>query len=496
MEKYILAIDQGTTSSRTIIFDKAGKSICQSQHEFNQYFPEPGYVLHDPQEIWESVSICIGECMAKARLRPDQIGAIGITNQRETTIVWNRHTGKPVYQAIVWQSKQTIPLCEKLKADGFETVVSNKTGLLIDPYFSGTKIRWILDNVEGARKEAENGNLLFGTVDTWILWNLTDGKVHATDYSNASRTLLYNIYDLCWDEELLKIFGIPRAMLPEVRPSSGLFGKTSKNAFYGAEIPIAAIAGDQQAALFGQTCFNEGDIKNTYGTGCFLLMNTGQKPIRSHKGLLTTIAWGLAGKVTYALEGSIFVGGSAIQWLRDGIKVIKSSADSEGHALAAVSNQGVYFVPAFVGLGTPYWDMEAKGAIFGITRGTTRDHIIRATLEAIAYQTKDVIQVMENESGLKLTRLRVDGGASANEFLMQFQSDILNVYIDKPATSETTALGAAYLAGIAVGVWQIDNIRQMWGVDKVFKPSLSEKDRKKLYDGWKKAVGACMAFKS
>ncbi len=495
MEKYILAIDQGTTSSRVLIFNKAGKIICQSQYEFTQYFPEPGFVLHDPKEIWESVSVCIGECMVKAKLSAQQIAGIGITNQRETTVVWNKHSGEPVYNAIVWQSKQTNSICESLRKQGHQQIVKNKTGLLIDPYFSATKIKWILDNVKGAKESAQKGDLLFGTIDTWIVWNLTNGKQHVTDYSNASRTLLYNIFDLCWDDELLKIFGVPKSMLPEVKPSSGVIGKTSKNVFFGHEVPIAAIAGDQQAALFGQTCFKDGDIKNTYGTGCFLLMNTGKNPILSNNGLLTTIAWGMNGEITYALEGSIFVAGSAVQWLRDGIQVIKKSSESETYAKSCESNQGVYFVPAFVGLGTPYWDKDVKGAIFGITRGTSRAQIIRATLEAIAYQTKDVIRIMETESKICLNRLRVDGGASANDFLMQFQSDILGAYIDKPATSETTALGVAYMAGIAVEFWKLEEIKQMWGIDKMFKPQISEKARNELYAGWQKAVKACMMFK-
>ncbi|HOW38453.1 MAG TPA: glycerol kinase GlpK, partial [Bacillota bacterium] len=439
MDKYILAIDQGTTSSRAILFNKKGEIVCLSQHEFTQYFPEPGFVLHDPQEIWGSVSVCISECLMKSKVSPSQIAAIGITNQRETTVVWNKKTGKPVYNAIVWQSKQTSSICEDLKKKGFEEAVRRKTGLLIDPYFSGTKIKWILENVKGAREEAQRGDLLFGTIDTWIVWNLTNGKKHITDYSNASRTLLFNIVDLKWDEELLKIFDVPATMLPEVCPSSKVYGTTSKNAFFGYEIPIAGIAGDQQAALFGQTCFNPGDVKNTYGTGCFILMNTGTVPVRSQKGLLTTIAWGLDGKVTYALEGSIFVAGSAVQWLRDGLKIIYKSFESETYAKEIECSDGVYFVPAFVGLGTPYWEKDAKGAIFGITRGTKREHIIRATLEAIAYQTRDVLSVMEEESKIHLNRLRVDGGASNNDFLMQFQSDILDTYIDKPLTSETTA---------------------------------------------------------
>ena len=495
MEKYILAIDQGTTSSRALVFDKMGKIICKSQHEFTQYFPEPGYVLHEPLEIWGSVSVCISECLMKSKILPNQIAAIGITNQRETTIVWKKKTGKPIYQAIVWQSKQTNGICEELKAKGYEEIVNKKTGLLIDPYFSGTKVKWILDNVKGARAQAEAGELLFGTVDTWLIWNLTNGKKHITDYSNASRTLMFNINELTWDDELLKILTIPKSMLPEVKDSSMIYGMTAKNAFFNVEVQIAGIAGDQQAALFGQTCFNKGDVKNTYGTGCFMLMNTGQKPIYSQKGLLTTIAWGINNEITYALEGSIFVAGSAVQWLRDGIKIIKTSAESEEYAKAVESNLGVYFVPAFVGLGTPYWEKSVKGAMFGLTRGTKREHIIRATLEAIAYQTKDVLSVMEDESKIKLTRLRVDGGASNNDFLMQFQSDLLNAYIDKPITSETTAMGACFLAGLAVGFWKFSDIKSMWGIDKIYKPILPEATRKELYSGWQRAVKACISFK-
>ncbi|MFA6649317.1 MAG: glycerol kinase GlpK [Candidatus Izemoplasmatales bacterium] len=495
MEKYILAIDQGTTSSRAILFNHQGEIVCLSQHEFTQYFPEPGFVLHDPLEIWGSVTVCISECLMKAKITPNQIVAIGITNQRETTVVWNKKTGKPIYNAIVWQSKQTSSICEDLKNQGYEDIIRKKTGLLIDPYFSGTKIKWILDNVKGAREQADKGELLFGTIDSWLVWNLTNGKKHVTDYSNASRTLLFNIYDVKWDEELLKIFGVPKSMLPVACPSSMVYGMTAKNVFYGNEIPISGIAGDQQAALFGQTCFNKGDVKNTYGTGCFILMNTGTEPIRSQKGLLTTIAWGIDGKIIYALEGSIFVAGSAVQWLRDGLKIIYKSFETETYAKDCENNMGVYFVPAFVGLGTPYWEKEAKGAIFGITRGTKREHIIRATLEAIAYQTKDVLDVMEDESKIKLNRLRVDGGASNNDFLMQFQSDILDNYIDKPVTSETTALGACYLAGLAVGFWNIAEIKAMWGIDKIYKPIISDTLRKQLYSGWKKAVRACIMFK-
>ncbi|MDD3478388.1 MAG: glycerol kinase GlpK, partial [Candidatus Izemoplasmatales bacterium] len=393
------------------------------------------------------------------------------------------------------QSKQTSDICDELKDKGFESTFREKTGLLIDPYFSGTKVKWILDHVPGSREEAKKGNLLFGTIDTWIVWNLTDGKRHVTDYSNASRTLMFNIHTLSWDDELCAILDVPKKMLPSVMPSSHLYGTTAKNVFFSQEVPIGGIAGDQQAALFGQTCFNVGDVKNTYGTGCFILMNTGDRPVASKKGLLTTIAWGLDGKVTYALEGSIFVAGSAVQWLRDGVQLIYRSFESETYAKSCDSNLGVYFVPAFVGLGTPYWDQDARGAMFGITRGTTREHIIRATLESIAYQTKDVITVMEKESKLKLNRLRVDGGASKNDFLMQFQSDILNTYIDRPLSSESTAQGAAYLAGLAVGFWTMDQIRKGWVLDKVYKPEMSEDCRKMLYDGWKKAVKACMMFK-
>ncbi|MGD9909293.1 MAG: glycerol kinase GlpK [Candidatus Izemoplasmatales bacterium] len=495
MEKFILSIDQGTTSSRALIFNKQGEIVAQSQHEFAQYFPEPGYVLHDPIEIWESVTLCISESLMKAKINVNQIAGIGITNQRETTVLWNKNTGKPVYQAIVWQSKQTSDICDELVGKGYAKVFKEKTGLLIDPYFSGTKIKWILDHVKGARELANSGDLLFGTIDTWIVWNLTNGKQHVTDYSNASRTLIYNIFDLKWDDELLNILNIPKSILPTVKPSSSIFGMTSKSVFFNHEVPIAGIAGDQQAALFGQTCFKPGDVKNTYGTGCFMLMNTGEQPILSNNGLLTTIAWGIDGKVQYALEGSIFVAGSAIQWLRDGVQLIYKSFESETYAKSCNSNLGVYFVPAFVGLGTPYWDQDARGAMFGITRGTKREHIIRATLESIAYQTKDVLSVMEKESKIKLNRLRVDGGASENDFLMQFQSDILDTYIDKPVTSETTALGAAYLAGLAVKYWTIESIKSLWGVDKVYKPMISDKCRKDLYSGWKKAVKACRMFK-
>ncbi len=494
MQKFILSIDQGTTSSRAILFDESGDVHCQSQKEFTQYFPKPGYVLHDANEIWDSVSGCISDCLMKAKVSADQIVAIGITNQRETTVMWDKKTGKPVYKAIVWQSKQTNQICEQLKNDGWETTIHEKTGLLIDSYFSGTKAKWILDNVPEAKTLADEKRLLFGTIDSWLIWNLTDGNRHVTDYTNASRTLMFDINDLRWDDDLMGLFGVTQAMLPEVVPSSSILGKTAKNVFYGNEIPISGVAGDQQAALFGQTCFNTGDVKSTYGTGCFILMNTGEEPVFSSEGLLTTVAWNIEGKTKYALEGSIFVAGSAVQWLRDGIKVIKTSAESETYAIACSSTEGVYVVPAFTGLGTPYWDDEAKGAIFGITRGTTREHLIRATLESIAFQTNDVIHVMEDECGLELNHLRVDGGASQNDFLMQFQSDILNNQIDKPKTSETTALGAAYLAGLAVGFWTIEDIKKMWKSEKNFVPSMDENKRSYLYEGWKKAVKACMNF--
>jgi len=495
LERYILSIDQGTTSSRALLFNKQGKIVAQAQHEFTQFFPEPGMVLHDPIEIWESVILCIGEAMMKAKCSVNQIASIGITNQRETTVVWNKKTGKPIYQAIVWQSKQTSDICEELKELGYEELFKKRTGLLLDPYFSGTKVKWILDQVKGARSLANKGELLFGTIDTWLVWNLTNGKVHVTDHSNASRTLMYNIFEEEWDEELCDILTVPMSMLPKVEASSHQYGVTAKSVFFNQEVPISGIAGDQQAALFGQTCFNVGDVKNTYGTGCFLLMNIGKKPSIPEKGLLTTIAWHINGETTYALEGSIFVAGSAIQWIRDGLQLIEQSKESEAMAIQCQSNLGIYFVPAFVGLGTPYWDKDARGAIFGITRGTKREHIARAALESIAYQTKDVLTVMETVSKIKVNRLRVDGGASENQFLMQFQSDILNTYIDKPESSETTALGAAFLAGLGIGYWKMDEIKLLWGIDKIYKPNIDETCRRNLYEGWKKAVKACMLFK-
>lgn len=496
MEKFVLAIDQGTTSSRAILFNKKGQAVHMANKEFIQIFPQPGWVEHDANEIWGSVLAVIAAVLAEANVKPEQVAAIGITNQRETTVVWDRETGKPVYNAIVWQSRQTADICEQLKAEGYNERFRKKTGLLIDAYFSGTKVKWILDHVEGARKKAQEGRLLFGTIDTWLVWKLSGGKAHVTDYSNASRTLMYNIHELRWDEELLEILDVPKSMLPEVRPSSEVYAKTSPHHFFGQEVPISGIAGDQQAALFGQACFQEGMAKNTYGTGCFMLMNTGEKAVTSRHGLLTTIAWGLGGRVEYALEGSIFVAGSAIQWLRDGLRMFKEAGDSERYAERVPSTEGVYMVPAFVGLGTPYWDSDVRGAVFGLTRGTTKEHFIRATLESLAYQTKDVLSAMEADAGIGLKTLRVDGGAVKNNFLMQFQSDILNVPVQLPVVNETTALGAAYLAGLSVGYWDSrDEIARQWAIDRTFEPQMDEETRTKLYEGWKKAVRAAMAFK-
>jgi glycerol kinase len=496
VEKYILSIDQGTTSSRAILFNKKGEIVHSAQKEITQYFPKPGWVEHNPNEIWGSILSVVAEVLSESEIKPEQIAGIGITNQRETAIVWDKETGHPVYNAIVWQSRQTTEICEQLKEKGFNTLFRNKTGLLIDPYFSGTKVKWILDHVEGAREKADEGKLIFGTVDTWLVWKLSGGRAHVTDYSNASRTLMFNIYELKWDDELLDILGVPKSMLPEVRPSSEIYGKTVDYHFFGNEIPISGVAGDQQAALFGQACFDEGMAKNTYGTGCFMLKNTGEKAVRSGHGLLTTIAWGLNGKVEYALEGSIFVAGSAIQWLRDGLRMFKDAKDSEAYASKVDSNEGVYMVPAFVGLGTPYWESDVQGAVFGLTRGTTKEHLIRATLESLAYQTKDVLSAMEADSGIELKTLRVDGGAVKNNFLMEFQSDILAVPVERPVVSETTALGAAYLAGLAVGFWKSqEEIAKQWAVDRTIIPKMSDENRNKLYDGWKKAVKATMAFK-
>lgn len=496
MEQYILSLDQGTTSSRAILFNRAGDIVHMSQREFTQYFPKPGWVEHNASEIWGSVLAVIASALAESGITPAQIAGIGITNQRETTVVWDKQTGTPIYHAIVWQSRQTQDICQQLKDQGYEKVIRDKTGLLIDAYFSGTKVKWILDHVEGAREKAEKGELLFGTIDTWLIWKLSGGRAHVTDYSNASRTLMYNIYDLKWDDELLKILTIPASMLPEVRPSSEVYAHTVSHHFFGHNIPIAGAAGDQQAALFGQACFEDGMAKNTYGTGCFMLMNTGERAVRSQHGLLTTIAWGINGKVEYALEGSIFVAGSAIQWLRDGLRMFKEAKDSEAYAKKVQSTDGVYVVPAFVGLGTPYWDSDVRGAVFGLTRGTSKEHFIRATLESLAYQTKDVLSAMEADSGISLKKLRVDGGAVKNDFLMGFQSDLLGVPVDRPVISETTALGAAYLAGMAIGYWESQaDIRKKWRLDREFSATMDEEQRNQLYEGWKKAVHAAMMFK-
>jgi len=495
MEEYILALDQGTTSSRAIVFDKHSNIISIAQKEFTQYFPQPGYVEHDPNEIWLSILAVIAGVFQNHSVQPSQIKAIGITNQRETTIVWDKITGIPVYNAIVWQSRQSASICDELKARGLSEQIRNKTGLVIDAYFSATKLKWILDQVPGARERAEKGELLFGTIDTWLIWKLTGNKVHATDYSNASRTMMYNIHELSWDKEILEILDIPVNMLPKVMDSSGLFGKTAPYHFFNYEVPITGVAGDQQAALFGQACFTQGMAKNTYGTGCFLLMNTGNKAMVSSHGLLTTIAWGLEGKITYALEGSVFVAGSAIQWIRDGLGLITTASESEKSAQSVESSEGVYVVPAFVGLGAPYWDDRARGAIFGLTRGTTRDHLIRATLESMCYQTKDILTAMEKDSNTKLTTLRVDGGAVANNFLMQFQSDLLQTSVIRNDINETTALGAAYLAGLSVGYWiNKEDVEANNKVNRIFSPVLDDTEVKILYEGWLKAVQSTCTF--
>lgn len=493
MKKYILAFDQGTTSSRAILFDKTGTIIRVAQQEFTQIFPQSGWVEHDAMEIWGTQSGVARQVLEEAGVRPDEVAAIGITNQRETTVVWNKNTGRPVYNAIVWQCRRTASICDALKAKGLEHKIREKTGLIIDAYFSGTKVKWILDNVEGARTQAEKGELLFGNIDTWLIWNLTRGKVHVTDYTNASRTMLFNIKTLEWDEEILKELTIPRSMLPEVKPSSCVYGVTDEHTFGGVGIPIAGAAGDQQAALFGQACFEAGMAKNTYGTGCFMLMNTGTTPIMSKNGLLTTIAWGVDNKVSYALEGSIFVAGASVQWLRDQLRLVYNAAETEYYAGLVEDTNGVYVVPAFTGLGAPYWDMYARGAIVGLSRGAKREHIVRATLESIAYQTKDVLSAMEKDSGIQLKALKVDGGAAANNFLMQFQADILNVPVHRPKVLETTALGAAYLAGLAVEFWKDQNeIKVNWAVDREFPVQMAESVRTVRYQGWQKAVKRAM----
>ena len=488
MSKYIMALDAGTTSNRCILFDEKGEICSIAQKEFTQYFPKPGWVEHDANEIWSSQLGVAVEAMAKLGIGADDIAAIGITNQRETTIVWDKSTGEPVYNAIVWQCRRTSEYCDTLKDKGLTDKFREKTGLIIDAYFSGTKLKWILDNVEGVRERAEKGELLFGTVETWLIWKLTKGKAHVTDYSNASRTLLFNIKDLTWDKEILEELNIPESMLPEPKPSSCVYGYSDAS-FFGKEIPIAGAAGDQQAALFGQTCFNPGEAKNTYGTGCFMLMNTGETPVYSQNGLVTTIAWGLDGKVNYALEGSIFVAGASIQWLRDELRIIESAADSEYMAKKVKDTNGCYVVPAFTGLGAPYWDQYARGTIVGLSRGVNKYHIIRATLESIGYQVNDVLHAMKADSGIDLASLKVDGGASANDFLMQFQSDIINAPVKRPSCVETTAMGAAYLAGLAVGYWNSkEDVIKNWAIDKVFSPIMGEDQRERKIKGWNKAV--------
>ena len=489
MSKYIMALDAGTTSNRFILFNKKGQIISVAQKEFTQYFPKPGWVEHDANEIWSSQLGVAVEAMAKIDATANDIAAIGITNQRETTIVWDKNTGEPIYNAIVWQCRRTSQYCDKLKEKGLTEKFREKTGLIVDAYFSGTKLKWILDNVEGAREKAENGDLLFGTVETWLIWKLTKGKVHVTDYSNASRTLLFNIKELKWDDEILAELNIPKCILPEVKQSSEIYGYCD-HSFLGGEIPISGAAGDQQAALFGQTCFNAGEAKNTFGTGCFMLMNTGETPVYSENGLVTTIAWGLDGKVNYALEGSIFVAGAAIQWLRDELRIIESAADSEHMANMVEDTNGCYVVPAFTGLGAPHWDQYARGAIVGLTRGVNKYHIVRATLESLAFQVNDVLEAMKVDSKIELESLKVDGGASQNNLLMQMQSDIINAPVKRPRCVETTAMGAAYLAGLAVGYWKSkEEVIKNWEIDKVFTPQICEENRTKKIKGWHKAVG-------
>lgn len=488
-KKYIIALDQGTTSSRSVLFNASGQIVDIAQQEFTQIFPQSGWVEHDPKEIINSQLGTLKDVMARNKVQPAEIVAIGITNQRETAVVWNKHTGEPVYNAIVWQDKRTASICEELKKAGLEMYVREHTGLVIDSYFSGTKIKWILDEVEGARESAESGDLLFGTVDSWLVWTMTNGRIHATDYSNASRTLLYDIKSLEWDKTMMDALTVPASMLPEVRPSSGDFGHYELD---GVSIPIAGIAGDQQAALFGQACFEPGMAKNTYGTGCFMLMNTGKKLQHSENGLLTTIAWGLDGEVHYALEGSIFIAGAAVQWLRDALQVIENASDSEGIANKLKDNHDVVMVPAFAGLGAPYWDMYARGAIFGLTRDTGKDHLTKATLDSLAYQTRDILQAMEKDSGLSLKELKVDGGACANNYLMQFQADILGTTVERPEVIESTAQGAAYLAGIAVGLWQKEDIIKNRIIEEQFSPAMSSDSRERLYARWQKAVERSM----
>lgn len=495
-KNYVMAIDQGTTSSRAIIFDRNGKKIGSSQKEFPQYFPKSGWVEHNANEIWNSVQSVIAGAFIESGIRPEAIAGIGITNQRETTVVWDKTTGQPIANAIVWQSRQSSPIADQLKADGHTEMIHEKTGLVVDAYFSATKVRWLLDNIEGAQEKADNGELLFGTIDSWLVWKLTDGQVHVTDYSNASRTMLYNIHKLEWDQEILDLLNIPSSMLPEVKSNSEVYGHTRSYHFYGSEVPIAGMAGDQQAALFGQMAFEKGMIKNTYGTGAFIVMNTGEEPQLSDNDLLTTIGYGIYGKVYYALEGSIFVAGSAIQWLRDGLRMIESSPQSEEIAAKAKGDNEVYVVPAFTGLGAPYWDSDARGAVFGLTRGTTKEDFVRATLQAVAYQSKDVIDTMKKDSGIDIPLLKVDGGAAKNDLLMQFQADILDIDVQRAANLETTALGAAYLAGLAVGFWKdLDELKSMAEEGQMFTPEMPAEERDNLYEGWKQAVAATQTFK-
>jgi glycerol kinase len=487
-KKFILAIDQGTSSSRAIVFDQLLQIIGIEQLEFTQIYPKPGWVEHNPMEIWDTQYETCNKLLKKLGILPPEIAAIGITNQRETTVIWDKTTGKPVYNAIVWQDKRTSDFCNNLKNNGLLPIVKSKTGLVIDSYFSATKINWIINNISGLKKRAQNGELCFGTIDTWLVWNLTGGKLHITDYSNASRTMLYNINTFEWDKELLRIFELPEAILPDVKSSCEIYGTTCKKLFDGVEIPIAGIAGDQQAALFGQTCFKPGSAKNTYGTGCFMLMNTGEKPVISESGLLTTIAWGIEGKVYYALEGSVFIAGAAIKWLRDGLKLIKNAGETQEIAQNLESTEGIYVVPAFSGLGAPFWDMYARGAILGLTQGITDRHIVKATIESIAYRTKDVLDAMCKDSEIKLTQLNVDGGASANDYLMQFQADILDANVIRPHIIETTAMGVASLAGIAVGLWSINDLEGMRKTEKIFISKMAGIEREKLYKGWLKAL--------
>ena len=494
MTKYILALDQGTTSSRAIVFNHDGTIVSVAQKEFKQIFPQPGWVEHDPEEIWSTQLGVAAEAITKAGLTTEQIHAIGITNQRETTVVWDRNTGKPVYNAIVWQDRRTADFCDELKRKNLHILIQQRTGLVVDAYFSASKIKWILDNVEGARARAEKGELCFGTIDSWLLWNLTKGQVHATDVSNASRTMLMNLQTLQWDGELEKIFNIPGNLLPQIRSSSEVYG-TTQNILTATNIPIAGIAGDQQSALFGQMCTKEGMVKNTYGTGCFMLMNTGEKAVISRNNLLTTVAWKINGKTAYALEGSVFIGGAVVQWLRDGLGIIRSSGDVEKLAAKVNDSEGVYLVPAFTGLGAPYWNQHARGTMVGMTRGTTAAHIAKAALDSIAYQTVDVLKAMEADAGISIAELRVDGGATVNNLLMQFQSDVLHTNVVRPQITETTALGAAYLAGLATGYWSsIDEIQQQWKVDRKFEPVMGDEKRTVLYNGWLKAVKAAQGF--